>query len=244
MTLTVSTSWDDGHILDLRIADILNRYGLKGTFYVAREYLDTRMSIQDLRELAQLHEIGAHTITHPVLTDIPLADARQEIEDSKKWLEDVLGQAVTSFCYPRGAHNQQLLTLVKAAGYRMARNVQAYKVSIGNDAFSVPTTLQIYPFPLRPLPHVAFWRGWLARLQPLRQAIAHQPNFAPLSLLNWRNYALSWASYAANQDGVWHLWGHSWEVEKYQQWRILDTTLQQLTERFDLVPKTNSELVI
>lgn len=244
MTLTVSTSWDDGHILDLRVADILNRYGLKGTFYVARDYVATRMSARDIRELAQLHEIGAHTMTHPVLTDIPLADARREIEDSKKWLEDILGQAVTSFCYPKGAHNPQLVALVKAAGYRMARNVHVYNISIGENPFSIPTTLQIYPFPLRPLPQIAFWRGWLSRLKPLRQAIANQPTFAPLSLLNWRNHALAWASYAADQNGIWHVWGHSWEVEQHQQWQALDMTLQQLTERFDVVPKTNSELVI
>ncbi|MGB7337298.1 MAG: polysaccharide deacetylase family protein [Phototrophicaceae bacterium] len=244
MTLTVSTSWDDGDVLDLRIADILNRYELKGTFYVARDFLDTRMSIQDIRDLAQLHEIGAHTLTHPVLTAISLADAKREIEDSKKWLEDVLGQAVDSFCYPKGAHNAQLAGLVKAAGYRMARNVQAYHTSVGDNLFSVPTTLQIYPLPLRPLPDVAIWRGWTTRLQPLRQAIAHQPTFAPWRVLNWRDYALSWASYAAEHDGIWHLWGHSWEVEQYQQWQILDETLKHLSERFDCVPKTNSELVI
>ncbi len=31
----VTTSWDDGHKLDLKLIKILNKYNIKGTFYVA-----------------------------------------------------------------------------------------------------------------------------------------------------------------------------------------------------------------
>ena len=34
----VTTSWDDGHPLDLRVVDLLARYGIKGTFYVPLLY--------------------------------------------------------------------------------------------------------------------------------------------------------------------------------------------------------------
>ncbi len=46
------------------------------------------------------HQIGAHTRTHPVLTEIPAARAREEIAASKKALEDRFGFAVKHFCYP------------------------------------------------------------------------------------------------------------------------------------------------
>ncbi|MDQ7025047.1 MAG: polysaccharide deacetylase family protein, partial [Anaerolineae bacterium] len=94
MTVTITSSWDDGHVLDLRVADMLDRYGLTGTFYIARDFLDERMSDSQLQDLAQRHEVGAHTLTHPVLTEISLEQARDEIHGSKIWLEDVLGQEV------------------------------------------------------------------------------------------------------------------------------------------------------
>ncbi|MDQ7036500.1 MAG: hypothetical protein Q9P01_17205 [Anaerolineae bacterium] len=64
-TVSITSSWDDGHVLDLRVADMLDRYGLTGTFYIARDFLDERMSDSQLQDLAQRHEVGAHTANTP-----------------------------------------------------------------------------------------------------------------------------------------------------------------------------------
>jgi peptidoglycan/xylan/chitin deacetylase (PgdA/CDA1 family) len=47
-------------------------------------------------------QFGAHTMTHPPLSGIPLARARAEILESKKRIEDRTGAAVTAFAYPYG----------------------------------------------------------------------------------------------------------------------------------------------
>ncbi len=86
---TITTSWDDGHRLDQRVADLLDRHGLRGTFYIARDFLPERMTDAEIRGLGARHEIGAHTLTHPVLTEISLEQAQQEISGSKSWLEDL-----------------------------------------------------------------------------------------------------------------------------------------------------------
>jgi len=31
----ITTSWDDGHVLDMRLASLLTHYGFKGTFYIS-----------------------------------------------------------------------------------------------------------------------------------------------------------------------------------------------------------------
>lgn len=62
--------------------------------------------------------IGAHTMTHPWLTRISRADAREEITASKKLLEDRFGRPIDHFCYPYGDYNEAILDLVAAAGYR------------------------------------------------------------------------------------------------------------------------------
>ena len=59
-------------------------------------------------------------MTHPFLTQIPLAQAREEISASKKKLEDFFGVPVRHFCYPYGACNQAICDLARAAGYATA----------------------------------------------------------------------------------------------------------------------------
>ncbi|MDQ7026902.1 MAG: polysaccharide deacetylase family protein [Anaerolineae bacterium] len=245
MTVSITSSWDDGHVLDLRVADMLDRYGLTGTFYIARDFLDERMSDSQLQDLAQRHEVGAHTLTHPVLTEISLEQARDEIHGSKIWLEDVLGQEVTSFCYPKGANNLALQQIVADAGYVMARTVDKFTFSVGDNPYCVPTTLQIYPYPLRPLPRIAFWRGWRSRLQPLLDALPTLRTFrlGAKTLFNWQVFAESLLQTAAQENGIWHLWGHSWEIERYDLWDALDNILQTVAAYDNSQSVTNSGLI-
>ena len=245
MTVTITTSWDDGHVLDLRVAELLDRSGLTGTFYIARDFLDERMSEAQLRDLAQRHEIGAHTLTHPILTEIPLTQAHDEIHGSKRWLQDVLGQDVTAFCYPRGANNPDLQRIVAGAGYTMARTVDKFSFTTGNNPFAVPTTLQVYPYPLRPLPDVEWWRGWRTRLQPLTETlpIIRRRKFSAQALFNWQLLAENLIEAAASDNGIWHLWGHSWEVERYDLWGALESTLRTVSHYADIKSVNNSALI-
>jgi peptidoglycan/xylan/chitin deacetylase (PgdA/CDA1 family) len=229
MSLRITTSWDDGHVLDLRVAELLDKHGLTGTFYIARDFLPERMSDTQLRELATRHEIGAHTLTHPTLTEIPLEQARAEIAGSKAWLEDVLGHSVATFCYPKGRNNPALQKLVQDAGYTMARGVEGYALTAGDNRWCVPTTLQIYPYPLRRMPDLAWWRGWWARLQPVREVLPHMHTLrlSARALLDWQNLGHDLLRQAAQIDGIWHLWGHSWEIDRYDLWDVLDQMLGQ-----------------
>jgi peptidoglycan/xylan/chitin deacetylase (PgdA/CDA1 family) len=65
-------------------------------------------------------EIGSHTMTHPRLTAIPPDQARREIFDSKKILEDLCGRPVPHFAYPYGDWNPAIRDLVAEAGYETA----------------------------------------------------------------------------------------------------------------------------
>jgi peptidoglycan/xylan/chitin deacetylase (PgdA/CDA1 family) len=70
--------------------------------------------------IAAGHEIGSHTLTHPFLTRISPARAREEVLGSKKLLEDKFGVAVRHFCYPYGDWNPAVRDLVVEAGYATA----------------------------------------------------------------------------------------------------------------------------
>ena len=85
------------------------------------EVAERLMDVAQVREwLAAGHAIGAHTATHPHLTQVPLAQAREEIFASRQKLEDLFGRPVRHFCYPYGDWNPAVRDLVAEAGYETA----------------------------------------------------------------------------------------------------------------------------
>ena len=240
--MIITTSWDDGHVLDLKLADMLDKHGLKGTFYIAHNYLDERMSDQQIRDLSYRHEIGAHTLNHPTLTKVKDETALNEIKGSKTWLEFILGKQVTSFCYPKGMYTSTHCRIVKEAGFTMARTVTPYEFDIGKDPFQMPTTIHLYPFPLRPIKGL---RGVRTRLQPIRNYMHHHPrlNIPLTALTNWTSLATALLDVAQEKNGVWHLWGHSWEIEKFDMWSQLDSILA-IASTYQAQAKTNTETIL
>ena len=75
------------------------------------------LSEEQLRDLSGKVLIGSHSSTHPMLTKLDRAQARQEIEGSRRELETMLGQKVTLFSFPYGAFAEDLLSYCKDAGY-------------------------------------------------------------------------------------------------------------------------------
>jgi peptidoglycan/xylan/chitin deacetylase (PgdA/CDA1 family) len=82
------------------------------------------LSWEQVRELdAAGIEIGAHTKTHPALTRIPLQQVHNEIAGSKRRIEEMLGHAIDTFCYPNGTSadvNEEVKRAVRAAGFTAA----------------------------------------------------------------------------------------------------------------------------
>lgn len=79
------------------------------------------MSWEQVRELHKAgHEIGSHSLTHPLLTDLPDERLREEVEGSGRVLSEVLGAPVSSFSYPNGRYDARVVGAVSAAGYECA----------------------------------------------------------------------------------------------------------------------------
>lgn len=82
------------------------------------------LSWDQLRSMARDGvEIGAHTMTHPVLTRMPEQEAEDEIRTSRRALEQALGVPVRHFAYPNGQpedFSPAVRRLVEEAGFRSA----------------------------------------------------------------------------------------------------------------------------
>jgi peptidoglycan/xylan/chitin deacetylase (PgdA/CDA1 family) len=67
--------------------------------------------------------IGAHTVTHPILSRLTPDHARHEIHSSKATIEKALGAPVRAFAYPNGGpndYNEAVTRLVREAGFACA----------------------------------------------------------------------------------------------------------------------------
>ncbi|ALF52918.1 polysaccharide deacetylase [Nostoc piscinale CENA21] len=71
-------------------------------------------------ESGGLIEIGTHTVTHPFLSQLPIASQRDEIQQSKAYLEKVLRHPITSFSYPNGSYTKETISLAQEAGFNCA----------------------------------------------------------------------------------------------------------------------------
>ena len=78
------------------------------------------MNKKQLKELADsgLVEIAPHSHTHPNLGQIELAEAKIEIEKSKKILEETIQQQVKSFGFPDGNYTDDVKRICLEAGYK------------------------------------------------------------------------------------------------------------------------------
>ncbi len=89
-------------------------------------------------ERGGLVDVGGHSVTHPVLSALPLEAQREEITKNKAELEDILGHPVSSFAYPHGAYGRETAALVRNAGFASAVTVENGPLRAGTDPFELP----------------------------------------------------------------------------------------------------------
>lgn len=239
-----TASWDDGHKLDLRLFDLLSRYGLKSTFYIPRSCSFRSLTDEEVKIIAGEQEIGAHTLNHPDLTKISLTKAQEEISGSKEYLEELLAKEVKMFCYPSGYYNNQVKEVVKEAGFLGARTTQEWSFGGSLDFFETPISLHIYPFPFRPLSSLGQYKNPANFLKPF---FHHFPdilkhNLNSKAFFSWQGLARASFYYAKKRGEIFHLFGHSWEIEKYGMWQELEKFLKFVADdKENLIFLTNGE---
>ena len=123
-TGAVTLRFDDGWASNYdTVLPKLKSDGLKGTFFIVSQQLGdngfsgflTKPQIQALYSAG--NEIGAHTRTHPDLTLLSTTSAQNEILGSRNDLLAMNVGPITSFSYPYGNYNSDIMSLVEQDGF-------------------------------------------------------------------------------------------------------------------------------
>lgn len=135
MGMRVVQCWDDGVTADVPLVEILRRHGARATFNLNAGLHDaprthdwvyqgtqvSRLGWDAMRALYDGFRIASHSLTHPHLDQLPLAEARRDIADGRKRLQDFFQQPVSGFVYPFGAGSPAVRDAVREAGHLYAR---------------------------------------------------------------------------------------------------------------------------
>lgn len=149
----VCITLDDGYSDNYDYAyPLFKKYNIPFAIYITSGFIDgsapmwwyketpSMMSWEQLQQLSQdsLCTIGAHTVTHPRLGQIDLEQARKEIVDSKRRIEEKLNINIEHFSYPHGDYSHEVRQLVYDSNFKSSVLVWGGKVRPGHDCFEIP----------------------------------------------------------------------------------------------------------
>jgi peptidoglycan-N-acetylglucosamine deacetylase len=234
-TTIVTTSWDDGHRADLRLAERLAAHALKGTFYVALNHPGTKDIADDeiwaLRRMGI--EIGSHTLTHRLLTGRSADEVRYELTESKARLEDITGGPIVAFSYPEGAFTTAACAALAETGYTLGRTTMAFRTPTNFDPARMPISVDFRRAS----------RAALAR-HALRDAnLAGIADWLRLARLETDPVRLGKLLFdaALAHGGIFHVNARSWEIDGNDLWQDLEALLAHVAHRPGVHYVTNSE---
>jgi len=139
----VILSFDDGYEdFYTDVLPILKKHNVKAVNYIVSNFIGrlNYMKAWQIEEVIEsgLVELGCHTANHWGLPGLEETVAFAEISESKKYLEDEFGVEVTSFAYPYGAYDADVVELVKRAGFTNAVTDDLGVVILRDKLFEIP----------------------------------------------------------------------------------------------------------
>lgn len=213
-------SYDDGISQDIRLVEILNKYGMKCTFNLNSGIMNekgsfkigevpvTRMAPEGLAELYKGHEIAVHTLTHPNLLELSDEEVRREISEDKKTLESLFGYEICGMAYPYGTFDDRVISIAQKCGIKFSRTVM-------DAADFTPQE----------------------KLMELR-ATCHHKNPRVMEMLD------EFLAYEGDVPAMFCLWGHSYEFDVDNNWELIEEFCQKAAFKEDIFYGTNSEILL
>ncbi len=223
----VTFSFDDGVTQDKRFVEILNKYGLKGTFNINSSLLGTpnklsgadwtvdhsKIKASEVKTVYAGHEVAVHTLTHPRLPELDDETVIRQVDEDRKALESLCGYPVVGMAYPCGGVNNdaRVAKLIREnTPIRYARTIEA------THSF-VPQKENLLQFH----PTVYFAEK------------------------DFEERVDEFLAYEGEEEVLLYIWGHSYELDiGYITWEKFERICEKLSGREDIFYGTNKEVLL
>jgi len=217
----LTLSYDDGVEQDVRLIEIMNKYGLKGTFNLnsgvyaedgtvyPEGQIHRRMTEKQVMEVYKNsgQEVAVHSLTHPFLEQLPTNLVVKEIMKDRENLEKQFNTIVRGMAYPYGTFDDEVVKALECCGIVYARTV------ISTNDFRIP-------------------KDWMR----LTATCHHRsPELESLTKKFVEDKVTS-APY------LFYLWGHSYEFEADDNWNVIENFGKYVGGREDIWYATNIEI--
>lgn len=217
----LTLSYDDGVEQDVRLIELLTKYGVKCTFNInsgcyAKEgtvypagQIHRRMTKSECTKLysSPLAEVAVHSFEHPSLDAMTPAMVMEQIIQDRQNLESQFGKIIRGMAYPNGAYSDKVVQVLELAGIAYARTVHSHH------NFNMPS-------------------DWLRM-----GATCHHndPQLMPLAqkFLN---------DTPEREPYLFYLWGHSYEFESDNNWNVIEGFLALISGQDDVWYASNIEI--
>lgn len=222
-TKAFTMSFDDGIDTDIRMASIMKKYGIKGTFNLNSGLFSPEgtvkpegrdaipLTVSQAKELFRdpSFEIAAHGYRHQALGHIGGADALFDILNDRITLEQTFGRLVRGFAYPFSSYNDDVKEMLRLSGFVWARGDKR------KTDFLLPREDEWYD-----------WKGIHqadGELPALLDRFVNEPN------LYYHGQLL-------------YVWAHTYEFEHDGSWDRIEGVFKKLAECDEIWYATNSEI--
>ena len=218
-------SYDDGVVQDVRLIQLLNKYGLKCTFNLNSELLGKggflnngtvmhyKIRPDDVAELYKDHEVAVHTLTHPFLPSLDEEEIVRQVEQDRLNLEALTDKEVVGMAYPCGGANsdERVAQIIRRrTGVKYARTL------VDTDRFDPQENLHL----LKPNVYHLHWD----RLTDLAKRFVESD---------------------ADTPQIFYVWGHSYEMDfDSANWSRLEEFFAFISGREDIFYGTNTEVLL
>lgn len=219
----VTFSFDDGVTQDIRLVEILNKYGLKGTFNLNSGLLGlpnrlehlkvnhTKIKASEVKTVYAGHEVAVHSLTHPTLVGLDEETIIRQVEEDRKALEELCGYPIVGMAYPNGPNDDRVAAII-------ANNspIKYSRTTTSTHSFKVQKENL-----LRYNPTVSYIEDCLEEL--VDKFLASE----------------------SEEDQLLYIWGHSYEMDaKLISWEKFEEICQKLANRDDIFYGTNKEVLL
>lgn len=222
----VTFSYDDCTTQDIRLVELLNKYGLKCTFNInskllggknelVREGVTVRhdkLTAEQVKSVYAGHEVAVHTLTHPLLQSIEdEAVIIEQIEKDRENLEAIAGYDVRCMAYPgHGRDSDRVAEIIRnKTKIKMARTTEC--------TFNFDLQDNLYQF----------------------NPTVHHLHFSRIFDL-----AEEFINLQPDSPKVFYIWGHSFEFDIHNTWDKFEEFLQIISGKDDIFYGTNSEVLL